>query len=304
MGALGAGAVCEGFAGDAGEAAGDLAAADAGEQANVFDVDAGVAARCSPCPAGSGREGARRAVSADSRAPQFSGHHYVGMGRDIDSLWDGIVAWLANNAASTATKLLPPTSGETHGAVATAMGTSLPTDLLRWWQLTDGVQEYELDALIPPLFTPLPCATVLLRRQEWLETEERFALKDVDRETWNIAGEPSYRIHPRWLPIAEDGCGQTMFVDLRAGPRHGCIGVWDHESAWDDGIYWDDITDMLTDVHNALLHRHPALLVHASRRLRLFAGRDVDAAIFYAEVDADGELHWTEQQLQVRSQAA
>jgi hypothetical protein len=40
--ALGAGAVAKGHGGDDGEPAGDLAAADAGEQALSFDIDAGI----------------------------------------------------------------------------------------------------------------------------------------------------------------------------------------------------------------------------------------------------------------------
>lgn len=92
---------------------------------------------------------------------------------------------------------------------------------------------------------------------------------EVD-ESAEVAGAPSHAFHPLFLPIAEDHCGQTMFVDLREGPWHGCIGVWDHESAWDSAVCWESITDMLTDVDNALLHGKPAVVAYVKRWIQRF----------------------------------
>ncbi|SNY37936.1 hypothetical protein [Paractinoplanes atraurantiacus] len=71
----------------------------------------------------------------------------------------------------------------------------------------------------------------------------------------------------------------------------------DHESAWDDGVYWESLTDMLTDVRDALVHGRPALVAYAERRLQHFAGHTVDASTCRATVDAAGHLEWTEQEV-------
>jgi hypothetical protein len=116
---------------------------------------------------------------------------------------------------------------------------------------------------------------------------------DDPDEMAEVAGAPSYAFHPLFMPIAEAGCGQTMFVDLREGSWHGCIGVWDHEVAWDSAVYWDCITDMLADVLHALMHGEPALVAHAERYLQRFPGHAANTGVCWAAVDSTGHLAWT-----------
>jgi hypothetical protein len=80
----GAGAVRKGGGGDDGEPAGDLAAADTGEQALSFDIDAGIDE--------GGRQPVRRSISAD-RTPQRAvagGQIQVVQLIDADQLHTGV----------------------------------------------------------------------------------------------------------------------------------------------------------------------------------------------------------------------
>ncbi|WP_433377118.1 SMI1/KNR4 family protein [Actinoplanes sp. CA-142083] len=210
---------------------------------------------------------------------------------EVEGLWRTIVDWLRSHAPATAAHIRPPASGEALSSLAAALGRTLPADLHRWWQLADGMTVGVLDPLIPSLYTPLPVAEALKNRQFSLSLDQEST--DADE----VAGAPSYGFHPLFVPIAEDHCGQTMFIDLREGSQHGCIGVWDHESAWDDGVYWESLSDMLTDVRDALVHGRPALVAHAERRLQHFAGHAVDASIWRAAVDSAGRLAWTPQEV-------
>lgn len=104
--------------------------------------------------------------------------------------------------------------------------------------------------------------------------------------------EQTFDFHPLFLPIGTDTLGNSLCADLRNGEHHGCIGAWDHESGWDDALFWDNIIDMLTDVRNALINGSPTLVSYAYRRGQRFAGYTVDTPIFYAAVTGDSELAW------------
>jgi cell wall assembly regulator SMI1 len=56
---------------------------------------------------------------------------------------------------------------------------------------------------------------------------------------------------PEWLPVAGDGGGGGLFVDLRTGPRHGCVVVYTRTGHGPAPI-WPGVTEMLTDVADRL----------------------------------------------------
>ena len=226
------------------------------------------------------------------------------MADEVEGLWRTIVEWLHGHAPATAAGIRPPAADWALSEVVAAVGKPLPADLQRWWRLTDGMTRGVLNPLIPPIFTPLPLADGLNIRQFSLSLEEELANEDLDGdevdESYQVAGAPCYGFHRLFVPIAEDHCGETMFVDLRDGPQHGCIGVWDPESAWDDGVSWEGVADMLTDIRDALVRCEPALVAHAERRLQHFAGRAVDATIWRPDVDSTGHLEWIPQEVGTR----
>jgi cell wall assembly regulator SMI1 len=225
------------------------------------------------------------------------------MADEVDDLWRSIMEWLRSHAPATAAGIRPPATDAALSSVIAALERPLPADLQRWWRLADGMTRGVLDPLIPSIYTPLPLADALEIRQFSLKLEDDIMgsveVLDGDQvdESYDMAGPPCYGFHPLFVPIAEDHCGDTMFVDLREGSQHGCIGVWDPESDWDDGVCWESVTDMLTDVRDALLHGEPAMVAYAERRQQHFAGLAVDAAIWRAEVDSRDRLTWTPQEV-------
>jgi len=59
------------------------------------------------------------------------------------------------------------------------------------------------------------------------------------------------------MPIAGDGGGNDLFVDLRPGPAHGCVReFWNEEGARDTAL-WSGVADMLAEVADALTRDVP-----------------------------------------------
>jgi cell wall assembly regulator SMI1 len=85
---------------------------------------------------------------------------------------------------------------------------------------------------------------------------------------------------PGFLPIATDGGGADLFVDLRSGPEHGCVREFD--KVYTDGNpRWANVTAMLADIADALAN------------LSAIDG-------FHPRLDHDGTLHWEYRDLNSR----
>jgi cell wall assembly regulator SMI1 len=59
--------------------------------------------------------------------------------------------------------------------------------------------------------------------------------------------EAGLRWLPEWLPVAGDGGGGGLFVDLRTGPRHGCVVAYTRTGQGPAPV-WPGVREMLTDV--------------------------------------------------------
>jgi cell wall assembly regulator SMI1 len=207
--------------------------------------------------------------------------------------WTCIVDWLTRSAPATAAQLAPPPSAEEIAQAAKVIGRELPDDLVRWWQAT-GFSPESVHPLLPWLHVPLTIPDALEVRRFWLDVHVRIGEAIVSGE----AGEPSHTFQSAFLPIAADGSGQYLFVDLRDGLLRGCIGQWDHEHSFDDTIRWASVTDMLDDIAGALTHGVPAATSHAAGRLRHFAGHpEVRVDTYRARVTETGHLAWAAQSL-------
>jgi cell wall assembly regulator SMI1 len=207
-------------------------------------------------------------------------------------LWHDIVEWLRRNTPATAAQIRPPATEPMIAGVEAEVGRPLPADLREWWQQADGVSMPEMAFLLPGGFAPLSCHQALQFRAMSLEIA---AGTEIEAEPVEVAGDDQVmNFHRLFLPIGDDTLGNSLCVDLRDGPRHGCIGEWNHEAGWDNALYWDSVTDMLTDIRAALLDGRPALADHAARRGERFAGHDVDTPTFTATVTGDAELEWTD----------
>ncbi|GAA3273538.1 hypothetical protein GCM10020218_018390 [Dactylosporangium vinaceum] len=171
-------------------------------------------------------------------------------------------------------------------AVERDVGVPLPADLRAWWRLADGFQPGVLQALIPWIHVPLPIAVARDERRQLVELSARVGWPDSDGYD---AGSFSNRYQPAFLPISTDHCGQVLFVDLRPGPLRGSVSEWDHEEGFLKPHDWTGVTDMLTDIADALELGQPAMVAYAERLRAAGFASDPRA---WAAITETGELEW------------
>ncbi|GGP70696.1 SMI1/KNR4 family protein [Saccharothrix coeruleofusca] len=157
------------------------------------------------------------------------------------------MAWLDDHAPLTAAVFGP---AEEHSAVAelaAVTGLEPPADLRAWWSVCGGTEDLAFAEVLPPFYTPLGPTNAL---RSW-RLKQGFWPADPVSE----AGSPTAGFHPSWLPIAFDGCGDALAVDLRPGALTGCVVEWDRESRKMLKPEWASLVEMLDQVATALEHR-------------------------------------------------
>jgi cell wall assembly regulator SMI1 len=150
--------------------------------------------------------------------------------------WEIIRRWLEQHCPAEAARLRPPASEAQLRALEDDLGAPLPADLRGWWRTANGVTEGSW--LLPPGFGPYGVEAALGSRRAWLEASEG---------AWP----------PLWLPIAGDGGGDDLFVDLRAGPEFGGVGMFRHDEWEYRGPRWPSVTAMFTEIAEVLTSGHP-----------------------------------------------
>jgi cell wall assembly regulator SMI1 len=160
------------------------------------------------------------------------------------------------------------------------LGTALPADLVALWRRADG-QDGRV-GLVPPFYSLYSAREALNGRDVWMSAWNGVAeqvdppqfAEYVARADQAPAGTPAKGAWlPRWLPIAGDGGGGNLFVDLRPGPARGCVREFTHGDGAGDAVLWDGVAPMLTDVAAGLTQDIP---VHGYR----------------AWVEDDGRISW------------
>lgn len=132
---------------------------------------------------------------------------------DVVAIWAEIDAWLASHAPTTLAALAGPVSEETVAAVERALGRALPPDVIASYRVHDGytsLHHYE--------YVPLGVGLEYWQSHAGL--------------TGRVSADVSPKIkpvywHPGWFPVAMDGCGNLLCVDLDPEPE-GSFGqvVW------------------------------------------------------------------------------
>ena len=180
------------------------------------------------------------------------------MPRSVGESWDSIVDWLDRNSPPVAALIRPPAAEQDIRAAERSVGTALPDDLVAWWRRADGLDN--LGSLLPPSFSPYPVREALESRDIWLKirNEEQWSpdlAAYIAQEDSAPAGSPCRGVWlPRWLPIAREGGGDDLFVDLRPGPAHGCVRVFRHDDDAVDEALWSGVAPMLAEIADALRH--------------------------------------------------
>ena len=169
--------------------------------------------------------------------------------------WNRILAWLAEHAPATRAVLRPRYDALPELRV--------PIDLQLWWSVYGGTAEGLFAEILPPFYTPLGADRAFVLR-------DTHASKPVDASE---AGSPISGFHPEWLPIAFDGTGDVLAVDLRPGVLRGCVVEWDQERNEMVKPEWTSIVEMFDQVATALETR--SVVGHC-----------------FPEVNSAGELGW------------
>jgi cell wall assembly regulator SMI1 len=171
--------------------------------------------------------------------------------------WSRIVEWLREHAPTTASVLRRPAGKPALRELARETRLDVPDELREWWSVCGGTEQSAFAEVLPPFYTPLGPAMSL---RSW-ELKRPFWSSGVESE----AGDPTVGFHPQWLPIAFDGCGDALAVDLRPGALRGCVVEWDRERREMVKPEWTSVEEMLDQVatsleqRSALGHCHPTV---------------------------------------------
>ncbi|MFC7328324.1 SMI1/KNR4 family protein [Marinactinospora rubrisoli] len=176
----------------------------------------------------------------------------------IERSWRRILDW---TAAHVPHALVEGASEAELDAAERRLGFPLPPESRLWWTL-----ERPGDVgLVPPFHDFIDLDTALDIREMALDVRGPGTSPTGDPQAGGTplpddraAGTPPYDYSPRFLPIACDGAGDHVYVDLRDGERHGCVMYWAHDDANDEPAEWLGLAHMLDDIAEALETGRPA----------------------------------------------
>lgn len=207
------------------------------------------------------------------------------MERPVPESWATITDWLQQHLPDAYAKLQPPASWSSISAVRAGMGRRLPSDLIAWLNINNGVKvRGGFGNIIPVLHTPLPCEEMLGRRDMWRGV---YAESDRPGET-QPAGTRTAEWLDGFLPIGDSFTDVELFVDLRDGDLHGCVGQFDADGDF-DMPHWFSVAEMLADTADALTLDQPALQDLGRRRYAAMPWAPPRA--WHPYID-DGRLRW------------
>lgn len=210
----------------------------------------------------------------------------------IQKDWTEIVGWLSANAPVTAQTIRAPAAEAYIRSFEEAAPNGWPKGLSALYRLFDGA-EPSTAGYIFPNYRPLPLKEAQKTRQMLLDIwarvgEEANAADEREKRSplyLNLraaheahggalahrkpydpahaeAAEAGTRVSmfiSSFLPVADDGSGDFLFVDLRKGRQHGCVGEYFKEEAdWRPAI-WPSLETLLADTLLSLRTGEPAL---------------------------------------------
>jgi len=168
--------------------------------------------------------------------------------------WERIHNWLRANTSGTF-RQITPASGQDG-----------------FWQLAGA------ENLIPSSYTPL----------SYEDSSRERARKATELEVvQEPAGSSSGIFLGKFVPIAEDGMGDYVFLDERPGPRSGCVREWDVDEGSRLPPLWPSLDIMLTDIAHSLETGEPVLREYADAAKAKF----LKVSVYLPEV-RDGVLSW------------
>jgi cell wall assembly regulator SMI1 len=181
------------------------------------------------------------------------------MDPEVAVSWARIVAWSRDHAPETAAAIRPAAGSALLDRAEAATGGAWPEDLRAWYRLADGAERTTAGQLLP-FYLPLPLAAVMEHWTIWQRIWADIAASSPHDADWydtarleaEPAGTAAMMFLPSFVPIAEDLCGNDLFVDTRLGPRRGCVTRFVKSDADSWGPAWRSVTAMLAELATAL----------------------------------------------------
>ncbi|WUJ75246.1 SMI1/KNR4 family protein [Kribbella soli] len=188
------------------------------------------------------------------------------MNRSVAESWGSITNWLTDRLPHALDHLQPPASSSEISILRTTMNRRLPSDLVEWLTLNNGFGwQADFGSLIPFIYIPMETER-MLRDREMLQKVTASVFPERTRSNeQDPAGTATFEWLDAFLPIGDAGTDCHLFVDLREGELHGCVGGFDYESGGFSRPQWFSIGEMLADVADALTLNQPALQDHGRR---------------------------------------
>jgi cell wall assembly regulator SMI1 len=156
----------------------------------------------------------------------------------------------------TARALHGPADETALRAAQQDLGQVWSEDLLAMLRVSDGADRSSVAGVIPWGFMPSPIERI---RKDWR------MMTDISRDVCEAddlavmegqpAGTRASLFLSAWVPIADDGGGGWLFVDLRPGELQGCVGQFREDGFHgpDYGVhFWNNVVDMAQSLADAL----------------------------------------------------
>ncbi|WP_439662686.1 SMI1/KNR4 family protein [Lentzea sp. HUAS TT2] len=171
--------------------------------------------------------------------------------------WSRADAWLRSEAPGLHAKFLPPATAADLDAVEEAIGVPLPAGLTAWWTACGGLANVDYAPVVPRFYSPISVGHALEAREMMMQIRREVAvdlqIEDVNGHESRKLAEPAGSLIgdlwlPLFVPVAVSASGSHLFVDLREGPLHGCVMLFDNVEGADEGPYWESVDAMLDAV--------------------------------------------------------
>ncbi|RJQ79216.1 hypothetical protein D5S17_10855 [Pseudonocardiaceae bacterium YIM PH 21723] len=166
--------------------------------------------------------------------------------------WSDIVCWLARNAPLTCASLALPAPRLSTEDLTSMVGRPIPVELAEYWRVVGGTVGEVIAEIFPPYYSPLSLDSALHTWRVYSGTREGHdhpASLCVD-DLMITAGRRCW--DPMYLPIAHDGCGGYLVVNLRAGSDYGSVLEYDQELGCQPSPAWGAITELMEQLATGL----------------------------------------------------
>lgn len=167
--------------------------------------------------------------------------------------WTDVSAWLRQHAPETAA-LLGDANAGAASEVSSGLGVDLPEDVAAYFDTVPG----EVSAGLVFGYLPLP-AQACVRTARMLRAVAQQVMPKVmiEQSLANPAGGYAWAWLDQFVPIAASTAGSYLSIDLREGPRRGCVVLFDGDEGMLHEPWFGSIDDLMRQLMGSLAHGQP-----------------------------------------------